>query len=170
MFNVAGLMVLMLTLASGMLGCGGTVAPHAIEDCSPQVLSPGGVCDLDGQRCWGLSQTTCSETQTQTVCECTSGAWACTPADPAHGDPVCLASSGCDTEGHVLCDDPPPADRRCQCGASGTAWSCFSICDGCPDSLPSDGAACRLLPAGHCQYQAGCCTCVAGTFHCAATC
>ncbi|MEO7730749.1 MAG: hypothetical protein ABIY55_07250 [Kofleriaceae bacterium] len=170
MRNAVGLVVLMLTLGAAMLGCGGTATPRAIEDCSPQILAPGGACAEAGQRCWGLGQTTCSEAQTQTVCECTSGTWACAPAVAQDGDPVCLASSGCLTEGHVPCDDPPPADRHCQCDASGATWSCHSICDGCPDRLPSEGAACSPLAEGHCQYAAGCCTCVAGAFHCDASC
>jgi hypothetical protein len=169
MVNVAR-RVMMLTLGWAMLACTGTDRPRAIQDCSPQLAEAGSTCDQAGQRCWGLAQPSCGETQTQTVCECTGGAWACAPAAPEHGDPVCLANAGCYTEGHVFCDDPPPADRHCQCDADGAIWSCFSICEGCPAALPGEGAACRPLPEGHCQYGAGCCTCVAGAFHCSASC
>ena len=169
MFNVTGLMVL-VALGSAV-ACDGARPPRPIENCgSALFLQPGQACDLDGPRCWGVGQTTCSETETQAVCECTRGTWVCAPAVPAAGDPVCLASSSCLTEGHVFCDGEPPPDRRCQCDATGAMWSCRSICDGCPSTLPGEGAACSPLPEGHCQYEAGCCTCVAGAFHCAASC
>ena len=152
-----------------LVACTGKDAPREIQVCDPLPIEDGRPCSQPGQRCWAHDQGfACSEAASQGVCECTGGAWTCAPSEPVRGDPVCLANDSCYTEGHALCDADPPPDRHCRCDANGAAWSCFSICEGCPSAQPVDGAACSPIPEGHCSYSAACCTCIAGAFSCTA--
>ena len=171
MYRLASIAVLMFACTGN-----GSERPREIQQCDSQP-QPGATCSEGGKRCWSTSDGfQCSENRAQAICECnSSGVWVCAPSDPGRGDPVCLANDDCYTEGFAICDGGSPPDRHCVCDSSGAVWSCASICDGCPSTPPSEGAACGPIPEGHCSYgglsgPSACCTCVGGAFNCTTGC
>src|SRR4051794_5774407 len=78
-----------------LVACGAKDASREIEVCDPLVIEDGRSCSQPGQRCWAHAQSLCGEAASQSVCDCTAGAWACAPSDPVRGDPMCLANDSC---------------------------------------------------------------------------
>jgi hypothetical protein len=84
----------------------------------------------------------------------------------------CDHGTSCSIEGLAICDGNP-VSGGCACGSGGT-WECFSSCpDGCPTTLPAQGAACTLAAPTICTYEGSLgpgnrteCSCVDQAFDC----